>query len=161
MFKELDAMNFAFYPVKPLLHDNELSTQPQRFTFIKQQRLLNSTAFTPVFTTPTFKAHQPNLLFFVRLRDNLHENYSRLGLAITKKKVKRANQRNRIKRLAREYFRLHQHELNKPVDIVIIVKHFPVTVTNNEIMTQLESAFKQVNHKLTSVCSQQSLLSSI
>lgn len=148
-------MNCAFSLAKPLPRDR--STLPQRFTFIKQQRLLNSTAFTPVFTTPTFKVHQPNLLFFVRLRESPHENCSRLGLAITKKKVKRANQRNRIKRLAREYFRLYQHELNNPVDIAIIVKHFPVTLTNSEIVTQLESAFKQINRKLTSTNPQQSL----
>lgn len=125
----------------------------QKFTFVKQQRLLNSHAFTPVFNSPSFKIHQSNILLFVKIlalpeTTNPTINNSRLGLAITKKKIKRANQRNRVKRLSREYFRLHQHELNQPVDIAIIIKHFPVTITNAEIVAQLEMAFKQINSKL-------------
>lgn len=128
----------------------------QRFTFVKQQRLLNNKAFTPVFNEPTFKIHQSNLLFFVKTATTLPNNLqtllpcSRLGLAITKKKIKRANQRNRVKRLAREYFRLHQHDLCQAVDIVIIIKHFPVTLSNAEIVAQLEAGFKQINNKLKS-----------
>lgn len=122
----------------------------QKFTFVKQQRLLNSKAFTPVFNSPSFKIHQPNILLFVKILDlsNSAINTSRLGLAITKKKIKRANQRNRIKRLSREYFRLHHHELSQAVDIAIIIKHFPVTITNAEIVAQLDMAFKQINSKL-------------
>jgi len=44
-----------------------------------------------------------------------------LGLAVTKK-VGPAAQRNRIKRVLREFFRLHQHELSAPMDIVIVPK---------------------------------------
>lgn len=122
----------------------------QKFMFVKQQRLLTSKAFTPVFNSPSFKIHQPNILLFVKILDlsNSAINTSRLGLAITKKKIKRANQRNRIKRLSREYFRLHQHELSQAVDIAIIIKHFPVTITNAEIVAQLDMAFKQINSKL-------------
>ena len=36
---------------------------------------------------------------------------SRLGLAIAKKRAKRAVDRNKIKRIARESFRAHQHQL--------------------------------------------------
>lgn len=122
----------------------------RKFTFVKQQRLLNSKAFTPVFNSPSFKIHQPNILLFVKILylSNSAINTSRLGLAITKKKIKRANQRNRIKRLSREYFRLHHHELSQAVDITIIIKHFPVTITNAEIVAQLDMAFKQINSKL-------------
>lgn len=123
----------------------------QKFTFVKQQRLLNNQAFTPVFNSPSFKIHQPNILLFVKVLDLTESNAiknSRLGLAITKKKIKRANQRNRVKRLSREYFRLHQHELSQAVDIAIIIKHFPVKITNAEIVAQLEMAFKQINSKL-------------
>lgn len=129
-------------------------TQPTlsnlRYRLVKQQRLLNHKAFTPVFNTPSFKIHQPNLLLFVKTLDFTHSHFhsSRLGLAITKKKIKRANQRNRIKRLAREYFRLHQHELIAAVDIVIIIKHFPVALSNVEIVAQLAAAFQQINAKV-------------
>ena len=36
---------------------------------------------------------------------------ARLGLVVGKKAAKRANKRNYMKRVIREWFRLHQHEL--------------------------------------------------
>lgn len=46
---------------------------------------------------------------------------SRIGLTVAKKNVKRAHERNRIKRLTRESFRLRQHEL-PPMDFVVVAK---------------------------------------
>lgn len=37
--------------------------------------------------------------------------HARLGLVVGKKAAKRANKRNYMKRVIREWFRLHQHEL--------------------------------------------------
>lgn len=45
----------------------------------------------------------------------------RLGLAVTKK-TGCAVQRNRVKRVLREFYRLHQHELPDNVDIVVVPK---------------------------------------
>jgi ribonuclease P protein component len=45
----------------------------------------------------------------------------RLGLAVTRK-VGSAVSRNRIKRVLREFFRLHQHELSELMDIVVVPK---------------------------------------
>ena len=44
---------------------------------------------------------------------------ARLGLAVAKKQVRRANRRNRLKRLVRESFRENQHRL-AGVDLVVI-----------------------------------------
>ncbi|SFF25250.1 ribonuclease P protein component [Fontimonas thermophila] len=47
--------------------------------------------------------------------------HPRLGLAIARKSVALATQRNRIKRVIRESFRMHQHELGA-LDIVILAR---------------------------------------
>ena len=47
------------------------------------------------------------------------ESRSRLGI-VTAARIGNAVSRNRTRRLLRETFRLHQHELNAPVDLVIV-----------------------------------------
>jgi ribonuclease P protein component len=47
---------------------------------------------------------------------------SRLGV-VTSRKIGGAVQRSRARRLLRESFRLHQGELTRPVDLVLIARH--------------------------------------
>jgi ribonuclease P protein component len=46
---------------------------------------------------------------------------SRLGV-VTSKKIGNAVARSRARRLLRESFRLHQKELNRPVDLVLVAR---------------------------------------
>lgn len=46
--------------------------------------------------------------------------YPRLGISISKKNIKTACERNRLKRIVRECFRLRQHKLNN-FDVVFVV----------------------------------------
>ena len=46
---------------------------------------------------------------------------SRLGV-ITSRRIGKAHVRNRARRLMRESFRLHQHELLQPVDLVLVAR---------------------------------------
>ncbi len=48
-------------------------------------------------------------------------SHPRLGV-ITSKKLGNAVVRSRARRLLREAFRLHQHELRKPVDLVLVAR---------------------------------------
>jgi len=48
-------------------------------------------------------------------------NVWRLGTAVTRK-LGSAVLRNRIRRLIREFFRLHQNEIQTPLDIVVVPK---------------------------------------
>ncbi len=125
-----------------------LTMKKQHYSFCKQQRLLVSEDFQQVFNNFTFKIHQKNFLLFVKIHSDMTSATSRLGLAITKRKVKRANKRNTIKRLTREYFRLHHHEINIPVDIVLIIKHISDDVSNAVFYQQLQQSFVEINHKL-------------
>jgi ribonuclease P protein component len=46
--------------------------------------------------------------------------YCRLGLSVSKKRVRRAHDRNRVKRALREAFRLAKAELPVGIDLVIV-----------------------------------------
>jgi ribonuclease P protein component len=48
-------------------------------------------------------------------------SHSRLGV-ITSKTIGNAVTRNRARRLMRETFRLHQHDLNQAIDLVIVAR---------------------------------------
>jgi len=47
--------------------------------------------------------------------------HPRLGLTVSKK-VGNSPERSRVKRLLREWFRLHRHELKRPWDLVLIAR---------------------------------------
>ncbi|MEY8215135.1 MAG: ribonuclease P protein component, partial [Colwellia sp.] len=68
---------------------------------------------------------------------------NRLGLAIAKKRVKLAVQRNRIKRIIRESFRLNQHEL-PPIDMVVMVKSGIDQLDNNVINQELAKVWRKI-----------------
>ncbi|WP_221774916.1 ribonuclease P protein component, partial [Citrobacter braakii] len=71
-----------------------------------------------VFDSPTGKVPVKNLLILARENGLDHP---RLGLVIGKKSVKLAVQRNRLKRLMRDSFRLNQKML-AGLDIVIVAR---------------------------------------
>ncbi|MBR7539521.1 ribonuclease P protein component, partial [Mycobacterium tuberculosis] len=54
----------------------------------------------------------------------------------------------RIKRLTREYFRLHQHQLKAQVDILLTIKQFSDDMPNEAIAQQLAMGFNLINDKI-------------
>lgn len=104
--------------------NNELSTHPDLLTsspkepengFSKSFRLLSPKEFQFVFAQAEKFANRHWTLI---VRPN-GKPYPRLGLAISKKQLSRAVWRNRLKRIAREAFRLHKAELSG-YDIVVL-----------------------------------------
>jgi ribonuclease P protein component len=71
-------------------------------SFSKEKRLLSAADYKKVFDSVDCKASHKHLLLLARAN---HQPHNRLGLVIAKKHVKLAVQRNRIKRLTREFFR--------------------------------------------------------
>ena len=89
-------------------------------SFTKAESLLHANEFKRVFDNPIKKIHSEHLLLFIQTGVP-EQTQARLGLAITKKKVKLAVMRNRLKRLSREIFR-HTAPTLGSVDVVLIVK---------------------------------------
>jgi len=109
------------------------------YKFERESRLLTPGHFQAVFSKPIrFGSSHITIL----ITPNLDEN-NRLGLAIAKKRVKLAVQRNRIKRQIRESFRLNQHNLPH-IDMVVMVKSGTDKLENSEINRQLEKIWRKV-----------------
>lgn len=108
------------------------------FRFTKTQRLLTKSSYDRVFSQAK-KLTTPE--FILLYRENAL-GYSRLGLAISKKSLAKAHDRNRIKRLIRESFR--QTQLPN-IDLVILAKSGIKDVSNAIISTNLGNLWLKLN----------------
>jgi len=100
--------------------------------FTRQQRLLKAKEYEYVFARP---CKLTDRYLTILVRDN-GRVIGRLGLAVAKKRVALAVDRNRIKRLVRESFRQHQSSL-AGWDCVILVKDGIAKVSNRIILNSL------------------------
>jgi len=114
------------------------------YEFVRESRLLTPGQFQSVFSKPIRfgSRHFTILITPTTLSDTANKN-NRLGLAIAKKRVKLAVQRNRIKRIIRESFRLNQHNL-PAIDMVVMVKSGIDQLDNTEINQQLEKIWRKI-----------------
>ncbi|MFK8066852.1 MAG: ribonuclease P protein component [Gammaproteobacteria bacterium] len=69
--------------------------------------------------------------------------FARLGLAVSKKNVKKASQRNRIKRIIRETFRKKKATI-KPSDIVVLARHGISEKSNRELIESINSLWYRI-----------------
>jgi len=112
------------------------------YCFSKDLRLLTASDYQYVFNQASRSSDK---FFTIIARENGLEK-SRLGLAISKKAIKLAVQRNRIKRLVREYFRLN-HNTPLPIDYVVMAKKGIDRKTNDTIKKSLHLNFSRLIKK--------------
>jgi len=105
-------------------------------------KLLNAEEYKYVFSKPQ---RFGNKSFTVLAREN-NLSHPRLGLAISKKCAKQAVDRNRIKRIFRESFRIHQHLLPS-VDIIAMCKPNVLLLNKKEMHAQIESQWQFMQKK--------------
>lgn len=67
----------------------------------------------------------------------------RIGFAVAKKQIRRAVDRNRLKRLIRESFRHRQQDL-PPLDIVVMVRHRILNLNNTQIFSRLDKHWQKI-----------------
>jgi ribonuclease P protein component len=75
-----------------------------------------------------------------------HESYPRLGLSIATRTFGTAVSRNRIKRLARESFRLNQHSL-PPVDVTVSAREAARLATPKDLRASLDQHWKSITQQ--------------
>lgn len=107
------------------------------FSFKKTQRLLNKTDYDHVFE----QAKKFVTGDFVLLYRENDLGYARLGLALSKKMIAKAHDRNRIKRLLRECFRQTQLPA---VDIIFLARTGVAKQTNVGINSRLSKTWEKL-----------------
>lgn len=89
------------------------------FNFPKKLRLLNKKDFNLVLKI----GKKINISSLINIYINLNKfKYPRIGIIISKKKIKLAHNRNQIKRIIRESFRINKLKL-PCIDLVFVLKN--------------------------------------
>jgi len=107
----------------------------------KQAKLLKAVDYNHVFDKPV-RSSDRYFTVLARPNDYLH---ARLGMAFTKKRVRLAVARNRLKRITRESFRLTKDKFN--ADYVVLAGAQCVKATNQELFESLAKHWQQLNKK--------------
>jgi len=111
-----------------------------RFTFGKSDRILKRREFVDL-SQHGRRCHNRQFIAIIR---PARSDRSRLGVTVTKK-VGNAVQRNRIKRLVREFFRLNRHGIAGEWDINIIAKREAAELANDQIVQSLQDLFRRIS----------------
>ncbi len=111
-----------------------------RASFGKSRRLLTAADYSRVFDRVDARASHRHLLMLAAVNQ---ENQHRLGLVIAKKNVRLAVQRNRIKRLSREFFRnLSPADIN--YDVVLLARRGLDNLDNAEVSSILRQQWQKL-----------------
>jgi ribonuclease P protein component len=121
---------------------NDLTTEAS-FAFDRTKRLLNEHDYKAVFDGAKWKVSSKE---FLCLAIPNSFDSPRLGLVIAKKNVKLAVQRNRIKRIIRDNFRLN-HENIPNTDMVILARKGLAELSNQELNEQLNKQWQRLKKK--------------
>ncbi|MDX2463835.1 MAG: ribonuclease P protein component [Porticoccus sp.] len=108
--------------------------------FPPKLRLLSSSDFQQVFKGTECRSSDNALTLLARHNGLSH---ARLGLAISKRFIKTAVGRNRVKRLLRESFRQHQSLLTG-LDIVVLNRDAAHKTSNVELTKALKAHWRRV-----------------
>ena len=121
--------------------------KPQAITpnasFPPTARLRHQFEFDTVFNKPKKSIDRYWVVLATPHSMDATAGHARLGLVISKKRIRLAVQRNRIKRLIRESFRHHQYALN-PLDIIVLARDKTAQFDNARLRASLEKHWQRL-----------------
>ncbi|MEW6487755.1 MAG: ribonuclease P protein component [Thermodesulfobacteriota bacterium] len=109
----------------------------QRCTFPRTCRIRNKAEFDRAFRLGQNR-HTAHFRAVVAPAEGA---VSRLGLVVSRK-IGKAHDRNRVKRLVREYFRHRRHGFRPPVDLVVVAKPGAARLALSEVAAELDPALR-------------------
>lgn len=117
-----------------------MSALPSASRFQKDKRLLGADDYSRVFDEPDARASHRHLLLLAR---NNEGDRHRLGLVIAKKNVKLAVERNRIKRVTREFFR-QLPESEPHMDVILLARRGLDQLENTLLYSILQQQWQKL-----------------
>jgi ribonuclease P protein component len=114
------------------------------FQFPKTVRLLTAKDYSDVFQAVDVRVSSKHFLILARGKSL---PTARLGIIVAKKNVKLAVQRNRVKRLLRESFRLRQTTLPN-LDLVVLAKKGIDRLDNPDCASELQFLWNKLSRKV-------------
>lgn len=112
-------------------------------SFPPSARLRHQSQFDKVFKRPKKSIDRYWVVLASAHPLDATDGHARLGLVISKKRIRLAVQRNRIKRLVRESFRVHQYALN-PWDIIVLARDTTAQFDNACLRASLEKHWQRL-----------------
>ncbi|WP_152205820.1 ribonuclease P protein component [Marinobacter changyiensis] len=112
------------------------------FAFPRSSRLLTPRDYSEVFSDVQLRV--PHKHFLILAKPNAL-GHARVGLVFSKKNLKHAVQRNRVKRLVRETFR-HQPDM-PPLDIIVLSRQGLANIDNPELNLMLADLWQRLIRK--------------
>ena len=104
--------------------------------------------FDVIFKSPDAKCSTRDFLILANLSSRSEGH--RVGFVTSKKKIRRAVDRNRFRRVIREYLR--RHEPISPIDIVVIARKTPNALWSLTYQKFLNQAFTKLSTNLARAC---------
>ena len=111
--------------------------------FSKLNRLLNPADFKNVFDDAELKVSNSHFLFLARRNKS---DVPRLGIVVSKKNIKLAVQRNKVKRAIRQAFRIESQSLMN-IDIVVLARKDAGKMNSDELKISFDSLVADLKDK--------------